>query len=131
MRLACGETTLVVNPQYLPDVDCLGAAADPIRCVETLELRAYRALRDSKRERDLLVRITGRDQAHDLGLARAETRLPLAAVCRADVLHRLCPSDAFGLGYSSAGLTLVVLLVWAAALLLVAVTLFTRRSETS
>ena len=36
-----------------------------------------------------------------------------------------------GLGYSSAGMSLAVLLVWAALLLVAAVTVFTRGSETS
>jgi len=36
-----------------------------------------------------------------------------------------------GLGYSSAGLSLTVLLVWAGLLLVAALTLFARRGETS
>ena len=43
----------------------------------------------------------------------------------------LTSQPTIGLGYSSAGLSLTVLLVWAALLLVAAVTIFTRRSETS
>jgi len=43
----------------------------------------------------------------------------------------LTSQPTMGLGYSSAGLSLSVLLVWAAAFLVVGVALFTRRSETS
>ncbi|HEV2032996.1 MAG TPA: ABC transporter permease subunit [Candidatus Dormibacteraeota bacterium] len=43
----------------------------------------------------------------------------------------LTSQPTIGLGYSSAGLSLTLLLVWAAALLVAAVILFTRRSETS
>ena len=43
----------------------------------------------------------------------------------------LTSQPTIGLGYSSAGLSLSVLLVWAVAFLVVGVALFTRRSETS
>jgi len=43
----------------------------------------------------------------------------------------LTSQPTMGLGYSSAGLSLSVLLVWAVAFLVVGVALFTRRSETS
>ena len=43
----------------------------------------------------------------------------------------LTSQPTMGLGYSSAGLSLLVLLVWAVAFLVVGVALFTRRSETS
>src|SRR5438309_1592626 len=43
----------------------------------------------------------------------------------------LTSQPTMGLGYSSAGLSLSVLLVWAVAFLVVGVVLFTRRSETS
>ena len=43
----------------------------------------------------------------------------------------LTSQPTLGLGYSSAGLSVTVLLVWAALLLVAGVTLFTRRSETS
>jgi ABC-type transport system involved in multi-copper enzyme maturation permease subunit len=43
----------------------------------------------------------------------------------------LTSQPTIGLGYSSAGLSLTVLLVWAALLLAAAITLFSRRNETS
>ena len=42
-----------------------------------------------------------------------------------------CRQPTIGLGYSSAGLSLAVLVVWAAAFLVVGLTLFARRSETN
>src|SRR5205823_10729117 len=65
------------DPFHRPDVDGLGAAVQPVGRVKALELGPHGALGDAQRDRDLLIRVAGGDEAHDLRLTRAEARLHL------------------------------------------------------